>query len=854
MLDLRIKVIECIKQLTLPSSLSYFSETLFNQNSQTFVVQESLHWDYKDVFPKKLASDFGAGIVRLTCAFCNTYGGLIIFGVEDATKRPVGNSQPVDVERFNTFLRNHLSSPIECIHREYNIHTSGKELRIDVLLVPKRPGGTAPIRNSQTIGKYRPGCIFHREGHEVVQATSTTLPLLYMSREDYGLESGGHARVAIERAIPPPTATMKEFIGRRDVMDRLWKWLIYDDDPRFYLYGRGGSGKSTIAYDFAKRVSDSWKNQSIVEGQTLDLVIYLSAKTRELNPIKGRIQKSELTDFGTARDQFIAIIEASGGFGAEKPEELTDDTIVYRLKNVFRQFTILLVVDDIDTLTTKGLDSGSDLLYRILVKSPKGGKVLYTLREEPLLSVNQSQVVTGLDPELEYIDFVDSCCRQFGVKEPSPEFMMGTLSETSECLPLVLETIIGFRRTTGNYHEATELWRDKRGEEAREYLFRREYDRLASDNRARNLLLLLLLLETPIPTSILLAILQCTPNQLTDSIAAVKDLFLTVDDDSDGESLYSIGAVTKAFIDHVSVDLPHYQTLRQRVNYYRIENITQSPEVAAAVIQLERRLSDNDVNGAREYYESMKIRANVSEHPRIQRAAGDIYARQDPPDLERARLHYQAAVNAEYLDRTMMRNWFYMELNQGLFARAAKVCRMVIDRDRFSAAARSEFHSKRGLTYRSEARQLMGDSPTSGVRKYVTALNAYAISVDISFNNEGLETEQSLRHFENCLREFAGNCVKTGHQEVFCEFWSRGAFGKNLRFDRLHGYLAFVCAQMTRGTQSQLGERKGALHLLRNKIVSRKTQFDSEDSRQKCVSLIDGIVDDVDEAIAWSRD
>ena len=250
MLDLRSKVVECIRQLILPPSLSSFTETLFDEASRTFVVQESLHWDYKDSFPRKLDSEFGVGIIRLACAFYNTYGGLIIFGVDDETKNPMGNPHRIDIERFNAFLRNRLSSPIECIHREYTVSTDDQKLRIDILLVPKRPGGTAPIRNSKQMGKYRPGCIFHRQGHEVMQANSTTLPLLYMSRDDYGLESDQQTRIPIERSMPPPTATMKEFIGRRDVMDRLWNWLIYDDDPRFYLYGRGGSGKSTIAYDF----------------------------------------------------------------------------------------------------------------------------------------------------------------------------------------------------------------------------------------------------------------------------------------------------------------------------------------------------------------------------------------------------------------------------------------------------------------------------------------------------------------------------------------------------------------------------------------------------------------------------
>lgn len=144
MLDLRHKVVECIKNLTLPPTLLSSSETLFDNTSQTFVVQESLHWDYKDAFPRKLDSDFGAGIIRLTCAFHNTYGGLIIFGVDDETKRPIGNPNRLDVERLNAFLRDRLSSPIECIHREYTISTSEKELRVDILLVPKRPGGTAP--------------------------------------------------------------------------------------------------------------------------------------------------------------------------------------------------------------------------------------------------------------------------------------------------------------------------------------------------------------------------------------------------------------------------------------------------------------------------------------------------------------------------------------------------------------------------------------------------------------------------------------------------------------------------------------------------------------------------------------
>ena len=854
MQELRNRVVHCIRTLSLPTSLDSFSEALYDTSSQSFVVQESVHWDYKDIFPNKMKSEYGSGIIRLICAFHNTYGGIIIFGVDDDTKRPIGNPNSLDIERLNALLRDRLSATVECVHRTYTIPLpEQKDVSLDFLLVPKRESGTEPIRTVKQLSKYSPGCIFHRQGHEVLQATSITLPFLYTSRADYGIDPERRSREHIEHSMPPSASTMREFIGRRDVMDRLWRWLIYDDDPRLYLYGRGGSGKSTIAYDFARRVVESWARQPIADGHTLDLVVYLSAKVRELNPVRGKISQTPVSDFSTAREQFIAIVEAAGGFGSETPSELTDDTIVERLKAVFREFTILLVIDDIDTLTTKGLDSGSDTLYRILIRSPKGGKILYTLREEPLLSVNQSQIVPGLDLELEYVDFVDSCSKQFSVSVPSPEFMIGTLAETSECLPLVIETIIGLRRTTSNYNEAIALWNDKRGEEAREYLFRREYDRLSADNRARNLLLVLALLEEPVPSSVLLAILQCTPNQLSDAIAAVKDLFIRIDDDSEEQSLFSVGAVTRAFVNKVSVDLTHYQTLCERVAYFMSERISQPPEVSAVVLQVERRLIEDDVVGAKEYLESLQMSPRISEHPRIMSISGKIYSKLAPPNLEFARKHFHAVISAEYLDRNMMRDWFYMELNQGLFSRAAKVCRMVIDRDGFSAAAKSEFHGKRGLTYMKEARQLIADSPTTGIGKYESALNAYGATVDLSVRNERLDVTVSLRHLESCLREFAGSCVKTGHQSNFLEYWSRDAVGRRLNFDVLKRYLMFVCAQMPNGTVRQLVERRSSLHMFRNRLAHSKARFECEDVREYCLAIVDKATEELQGAIEWRQ-
>lgn len=86
--ELRQFVVDCIRNLRLPSVISDFSHYFYDTESQSFIVQESLHWDYKNSVPKNLESDFGGGILRLICAFYNTYGGIIIFGVDDETKNP----------------------------------------------------------------------------------------------------------------------------------------------------------------------------------------------------------------------------------------------------------------------------------------------------------------------------------------------------------------------------------------------------------------------------------------------------------------------------------------------------------------------------------------------------------------------------------------------------------------------------------------------------------------------------------------------------------------------------------------------------------------------------------------------
>jgi len=264
-------IVKCIKAGSLPNEPGDLLSALYDAQSNRFHEQESTLLDYKASFPFSLSDDYFGGILRLICAFYNTYGGIILFGVHDNTRGPGHNKVKINIERLNNVIRTTLSSPIEVKHREYCLDgDGGADKMVDVLLVTKRPMVIPPVRLLKTVGDQKSDVIWMRVGHEVVEPTSVDLPMLYSSRDDYGVE-GEDGPIQVQSALPPSPATLKEFIGRRNSLDKLYTWLFSSDEPRTFLFGKGGSGKSTIAYEFARMISESAGGIPTTLGRPVDL-------------------------------------------------------------------------------------------------------------------------------------------------------------------------------------------------------------------------------------------------------------------------------------------------------------------------------------------------------------------------------------------------------------------------------------------------------------------------------------------------------------------------------------------------------------------------------------------------------
>jgi hypothetical protein len=208
---------------------------LSSPSDDSYIPQEGLYWDFKRDWPFSYSDDYFGGIARLICAFANTHGGVIVFGVHDETRTPGHNKVAPNIDRLNQALRNLLSDVPELHCRRYDTKTVSA---VDVLLVCPLRSEALPTRFRSTVGKYRNDIIWVRQSSEVIPAEPRHVPVLYCrspidvaQTQESGLSGG----------LPPSPANIKRFVGRLGTIDSIFTWLKLSDEPRTFLYGKGGS-------------------------------------------------------------------------------------------------------------------------------------------------------------------------------------------------------------------------------------------------------------------------------------------------------------------------------------------------------------------------------------------------------------------------------------------------------------------------------------------------------------------------------------------------------------------------------------------------------------------------------------
>ena len=739
---------------------------------EKFVSTEGEMWDFKESWPFSYSDKYFAGICRLICAFANSSGGIIVFGVHDEKRIGGRNKVVPNIDKLSSSFKSLTGYSFEFDFRSYSHEANGD---IDVLLVLPRPINVSPIRFNKTMGGYLASKTWYRDGHEVVKALPTHFPQLFCRLQHKGFDS------SLNGSLPPSNAQIKKFVGRTEVITELFDWLQNSDEPRTYLYGKGGSGKTTIAREFAKLVKNFGQNLEVEGTDKLDLVIFISAKERELISVDAKVSEISDPDFNDEISLLRQVLEQSGcdleaaGAGSDI-KQLRLLAVEY-----FNNFSYLLVLDDIDTLTTKGVDSGSDFLYRILSRSKKRSKVLYTLRNAPSQSLHNSIEVPGLHGD-EYVEFVNECVNKFNVKAPEPDFMNNQLAALSERRPLVIESIIALVRTSGSYNSAEKLFVQNVGDDIRDYVFKREWDALSGAELPRLLLAALVDLNRPSTFDDLQTVLQAGDSSIRDAIGTVREMFLSVDSAGE-EALFSLAPLTRGFVNSRKESVKYYGTLQQRVINYKKKIKISPPQVVRIVILARRYVplrnyshTPANCKEALRIVREATLKASITEDPLFRATKGYVEALQKNPDMSAVRENFlyclQMDLEPEIEELTA---WLEAEKRTGVIeSHISTIADVVMNGRKYSEEDKIGMMSRKATTIFNQARDAIYTDSTRADALFEQSLLLHLKAFKLNAN---LGT-----HMVDVSEKYARN---TAHQwfRLSCE--SRDFAGLMDKFEKL---------------------------------------------------------------------
>ena len=235
--------------------------------------------------------------------------------------------------------------------------------------------------------------------------------------------------------LPPATEIVSEFVGREAEMRQLGTWLTSNDTRQCVIWGYGGSGKSALAYQFARAVRDGAPS-------SLQAVLWLSAKVREY--VEGET-RDRSADFDSIESFASAFWHAL--YGADPASiEPTGEGIVGELTET----PLLFVVDDVDSVIDDE-DLAHFLLYEIRTAN---SKIIYTSRQK--LPGLHTVEVTGFSED-ELAPFVRSRTREYELDTEECLGRLRAIRSVTDGFPLFVDDLmrhamfngLGTRSTTG---------------------------------------------------------------------------------------------------------------------------------------------------------------------------------------------------------------------------------------------------------------------------------------------------------------------------------------------------------------------------------------------------------------------
>lgn len=323
---------------------------------------ETTDLDYKEMF-KISDTKSKVEFIKDVCAFANSKGGYLIFGVNnnaDWIGLDEKSDDKIDDADINNIIDDYVDGNIDFISNIIEIEDSTFfvmyiEESKDILPFKKDGQFNKKIwgKNSKEINTtvFKKGDVYCRRGSRSIKADN-----LFFKKKKNNFK-------IIENVLIQNNL-YNEFIGREEHIQEIFLKLNNDNNRIIQIDGIGGIGKTSFVHYFCKQLI----NNELFNND-FEFIIWTSSKRNKYTPKGIR----ELTDFiSNYSDLINDIYKFIEEFNLENEEDTSD--VEQIVKTFLSNNKVLLIVDNLETL------NDSDLIT-FLENFPKKSKAVLTTRE-----------------------------------------------------------------------------------------------------------------------------------------------------------------------------------------------------------------------------------------------------------------------------------------------------------------------------------------------------------------------------------------------------------------------------------------------------------------------------------------